>query len=68
MTSTENWVEDDHRRLGLEGERKFSPLLSQVKDSLLRGAIPDSRVGVAGVTSAGTGGVEVSAGGGEAGG
>jgi hypothetical protein len=54
MTSTENWVEDDHRRLGLEGERKFSPLLSQVKDSLLRGAIPDSRAGVAGVTGAGT--------------
>jgi hypothetical protein len=54
MTSTENWVEDDHRRLGLEGERKFSPLLSQVKDSLLRGAIPDSRPGVAGVTGAGT--------------
>jgi hypothetical protein len=47
-------VEDDHRRLGLEGERKFSPLLSQVKDSLLRGAIPDSRAGVAGVAGAGT--------------
>jgi hypothetical protein len=54
MTSTENWVEDDHRRLGLEGERKFSPLLSQVRDSLLRGAIPDSGAGVARVTEAGT--------------
>jgi hypothetical protein len=41
-------LEDDHRRLGLEGERK-----SQVKDSLLRGAIPDSRAGVAGVTGVG---------------
>jgi hypothetical protein len=47
-------VEDDHRRLGLEGERKFSPLLSQVKDLLLRGAIPDSRAGVVGVTGVGT--------------